>query len=870
MECDQTNSNDNNTNLSYFAYGAIGSFCYGEIIHQHHANKTTEMNQSLQASATLNRFIDIKEDNSRVSCIRFLKESPYPILLVLTESGSLIVHDCLNSEDIVHYKRNELLNTLIGPTINKEEHYGEHSSKRAKFDFTQQVNSCCWPNAENILLGLSLLREKTCLLVRLKTKDVIKLRSNPAVDNKNSFIQSHERLELNLSHYSSPIRTIESIRFDDDSCIVAVAQDDGLITVIRLNYNTGQSKRFIKLTRHKDEISCLSMFPSTKRFPLGLLASVSRSGLVLVWDIENEFYFADYQAIHEGSQRNRKVNWFALSFLPIVGSKHIHLAVSNCENGITVLELPDNARSKVRLRDNSERSRKQNGDQLSIRHIALIFNIEYDPITKTVVTSSLDGNHILWHIETQPSSKNSGETVCLKPQFLYPAMCNNSRAHMLRHSPIREDLLALALGKAGVKFFKISKDIMARRYDMNSSCAMVARKISKAKLSVTSVAWHPCHEYRLAIGTIEGKVLRVDITPRKCAMVEIESKFAGTNPGSDAAQFAKNNYDPDQIFDVDYNPIERDFNDALSVDNVNNSAATNQQFKTDGIYSLCWGPNPANPQDITKHGIYAIGSNSHKLFIYYSNKDNSDIMSNYLDEFHDQSLPEAISESSEVAWKSTMDLMALGTTDGRVIILSYLDEAHADRSRNKLFKKLAVIQGPLGSACIQCLAWHPTTDIDDSHYYFLAASSNDSPAYVFNLKESVLVADVKARLKIQSLAGDDIEGNSGLSKVRDDSMTVGLLSAYVCRLSSHMKAIADIAWNPHDPNQLATSSFDRFCYVWNLANLSMDAQVDAKFSARDRLFTLDWSLVDKDLIFTSGHDSIIWAWRPSENRVKRD
>lgn len=856
---DHDKVSENYYKLSYFAYGSIGCFCYGEI---HHRPKTDRPISDLagrqqsestciqpsisnhnQSSVIVNRLIDIKDDNSRVACLRFLKDSTLPLLLVLTENGSLLMHDCYKNENIFSFKKSEVLTKFVAIS-NNDDASGEHSVKRAKFNVTQQINSCSWPTRGNIFLGVSLLKEKKCILLRLKLNNVINTSDKIDFMNKSDVVFEHEKIDLELQQYANPICLIESAMLDTKICIVAVAMDDGLITVVVMNLETNKKLRTIKLARHSDQICSMSInLEDTKKFPLGLLATVSRDGLVLIWDIENEFYFADYSAAQSIERPSgSRINWFALTFIKPMDSKQVLLAISNPESGVTLLEIPENARSKIRLKDNRDsKHRRNNINDQTLRHNALIFNIEYDPLSETMITSSLDGNHLIWSIQrNSPSDANRTTSFSLKPQFLNAAMLNNARVHMIRHNSIREDLMCLALGKGGVKFYTITEDLTNSRFDMTPSCALVARKVAKASVSPTSVAWHPNHEYRLAIGTLEGKVYRADITPRKASLIEADSRTTPSESKKSTTQY-------DDVLGVDYQPLNRDTNDK-------GASSKNINPKTDGVYSLSWGPNPASPQDVSKYAIYAISSVSHKLSIYYTNKDSSDTLTNYLDEFHDHSLPEAVDKASEVTWKSSMDLMALGTTDGRILIVSYLDESHQDRSNNRLFKVITTISGPLGDTFVQCLAWHPTTDVDDSNYYKIAASSNASPAFVFNLKETILVADVKERLKLkQSDSGDKI-----------DSMNI--LAAYSNKLEAHQKAITDIAWNPHEPDQIATCSFDRNCYVWSLDGCLMDAQIISKFSARDRIFTLEWSLVDTDLIYISGNESIIWAWRPSENR----
>lgn len=868
MDCDQIIGDKKEAaSLSYFAYGSIGCFCYGEVHHHHHHHHQNQIkSQTNQISASTNRLIDIKDDNSRVSCIRFSKDSPYPLVVALTENGSFLLHDCLTSENLFQFKKNDILTKFLGIVNNDAGKQEPHSAKKTR-SITQQVNAFAWPETRNIFLAVSLLTEKTCQLLWLKLKDIIAMRSNPDHIDKNTIVEQCTKINLNLNQYSSPVCLVESTMLDKQTCLVAIAMDDGLITVVSVDFDKGQSSRIIKLARHNDQICSMSLFVgNSTRFQRGLLASVSRNGLALIWDIENEFYFADYQAIAEPARASSSINWFAVTFVPLSDSKQTYLAISNSDSGITLLEVPENTRSKVRLKGPVEKVKRQGGGggggEEKIHHDRLIFNMKYDPKTRTIITASLDGNHIFWSVQGQHNDNTKKYQMEAKAVFLYPGMLNNSRTHMLRHSPIREDLLGLALGKAGVRFYKISENSAECRYDMSPSCSLISRRILKTNLSPTSIAWHPSHEYRLAIGTLEGKVFRADITPRKATLVDAEHKPVASR---NRAGTKRPPVVEDDLFGVDYQPLER----------AEEEPAGNgqQKSKTDGVYSLCWGPNPASPEDISKQAIYAIGSVSHRLFIYCNTnnvKDNStDKLTNYLDEFLDQSLPEAIGQASEVVWKSSMDLMALGTTNGKIIIVTYLEDSHSGRSEGRLFSRLAVIEGPLGPSYIQCLAWHPSSDKDDAHYYYLAASANESPAFLFNVRETILATDVKNRLKLGATVagGDHYNDETGLHSGNDGTGYGSLvLSAYLHKLEGHQKAITDIAWSPHDTNQLATSSFDRLAYVWSIDSSFMDGQMVSKYWARDRLFTIEWSLVDADLIFTSGHDSTVWAWRPSENR----
>lgn len=999
--CDQNLSINDSGRTSFYAYGSFGCFCYGMIETCDNQNNVglddcDIMNSNDRKnlySVNINNLIDIKEDNSKVTCLRFNKTSLKPFVMVLTENGTLLIHDCLNSENIIHYKKNELVNKLIGDRINQNDETAtlqlkEHqppSKKRARMTVVyQQINSFVWPHMKHAFLGISLLKEKTNLLIWIKIKDLTDARqaNGHYSINKTDLIESHEILNLNLEqNHISPICCMETSNTisNDTNCIIAIAMDNGLIIVVNVNYSDGQSDRIIKLSRHNDQICSLSLYTGDiANYPMGLLASISRSGLALVWDIDSELCFADYHGSpQEGaanSKKDPKINWFSMSFIKLPDLKRVHLAVSNSSSGISVLEIPEKVKStKVRLleigklnqkrtknnRNNKQRAQEQkslfeNSNDQSISHHALIFNLIFDPISSIISTCSLDGNHIIWSCKQQTGTTtttikfnknedNSNRTQVsnvhnlmvhpakLKAEYLIPTMHNNARTHAIRFNPIREELLALALGKAGLRFYSVPKNSMSRRFNMTTSHNLIVRQVSKANISPTSLAWNPGQEYRLAIGTNDGKVLRADLMPRKSNLVEAKreeflerevKKPSSPSPLSSANCSKLFEHDQGDLFDVEYRPVERieevnsntytKVTDAIAVD-AKTSALHNQKVAiasecansnacraetdldktTDAIYSLCWGPHPHEPSDLTRSAIYAVGITSHRLFIYYSKKENSEKLTDYMCGYerarqqsnHKQqqqsqsqlempemaNLPEARDQATKVLWKSSMDLMSLGTISGKIIIVSYkaipknISDINDSNGSVGVFERLAVLEGGLlGNSYIQCLAWHPNADKESANYYYLACSSNESPILIYNLKSKCSLINLEQDDKLKQL-------------IDNDNKAASCDIEPIFSLNAHKKAISDIAWNPHEPNQLASCSFDRNCFVWHLhdgqsssaesttLHSGLASSIVSKFSARDRLFTLEWHLDDEDLILTSGNDSTIWAWRPSEN-----
>lgn len=852
-----------NSSNSYFIYGSNGGcFNYGQI-------------GQLQSTifASIEKSINIKGDKSPVVCSRFLRpyaSCPLPLAMILTQDDSLVIHNCSSKQNLIHYKKADLHKSL---NFNQASTIETSNNKNKPKGF----KSCIWPNLNHAFVGM--VRERTNLLLWLKLGNITTSIS------KENFIESCQKLDLDLTTcsptYFSPMCCLEHAMLDEKTCLIAVALDDGLITVINVHLENGQSNRIIKLHRHNDRVCSMSFFVHNKsKFPLGLLASVSRGGLALVWDVENEFNFADHQAYAEGNmpKNSREIDWFSLKFISSKSNKtHANLVISNPNSGLSIFKIPEKSRSKIRLRaeGSGQKSNHRGGGEPIIRHHQLILDMAINYQGSVIVTASLDGSYIFWSIN---GTKKAGEDSVfeMKPQYLYPSMSHDARTHMLRFSQIKEDLIAAALGKAGLRFYKIPKSPANYRFDMSPSLTYLSKKLMEANLSPTSIAWHPSNEYRLSVGTLRGVVLRLDLTPNKVSMIQAVHepllKVENLQPVASNEEQKIND-----ILECDYQPPKkRDYNGHTKQSN----------HETDAVYSMCWGPNPNCSRDLSKLAIYAVGSITKTLFIYSSKNESGDKqLTNYFDDYgKDRNLPEAFGQASEVSWKLSLDLMALGTRDGKIIILRLVEraddaEVHLSKQSSQIFNRLAVIQGPLGHTYTQCLAWHPSTNKEDAYYYYIAASANESPAFIFNTKESILVADVNEHLNIgedndlKMSCDEDCDINLENSNSKKSNITI---SEFIKKLDGHKKAITDISWSPHDPNEVATCSFDGHCKVWTLAsggdNLGDrgddccdSAKNKSTFEARDRLFTLEWSLVDSDLIFTSGQDSTIWAWRPSQN-----
>ena len=80
-------------------------------------------------------------------------------------------------------------------------------------------------------------------------------------------------------------------------------------------------------------------------------------------------------------------------------------------------------------------------------------------------------------------------------------------------------------------------------------------------------------------------------------------------------------------------------------------------------------------------------------------------------------------------------------------------------------------------------------------------------------------------------------------------------------MSEHKKTITSIAWNPQDPDIIASCSTDRTLYVWNVASKSVVAVVELKGNALPTV--VSWNPHDKNVIGIALSSGAFMQWNCS-------
>lgn len=798
---------------AWFIYGARSCFCYGRISSENARNKVTKAGANRSIVALTDHIEYIKNDNSRVISCKFCKkQTNYPYAFILTDNGNLTLYDCVNRTIILRFAKHEIINKVSEKSERTHDTNEQPSAK--KFKFSIHISSICWPDLNNAFLSVSMSKEETSLVVWLKIPDSI-INSNSDPD-KNLI----EFVQLKTSVSCADIVCMETLLLKSANMVyIAVGFENGMINIIKLNKESGSCEDIIVLKKHSKPICSLSLWsPESEKheYSSGILASVSRCGLVLLWDLNNEYCFADLDLNLKAVE---KFNWFACRFYALNDWQLPFLAVSNSSGGLVNLEMP----KKIHPSKRPLNGKNVLGTEGLIKHRSLVFNVTFDLNSSILMTTSLDNNIIFWDCgQKEELSSNKKILSRIDPCYFLPTMPNNSRTHKIRFSPIANDHLATALGEAGLCFYRVPSERKEFRFHMTKGCSYVCYEIKRLKLTPTSIAWQPNHEYRLAVGTREGLVLRLDISNNGLVLQSLPHQTK--KPIKDGGD-------------------SNDFDALLSENDQKNATA---KIESTGVYSLCWGPNPLDRQ---KTAIYSV--TSQKLAIYTADDEKfKENLRNLLDTKPEifSNIEEFCGMASEVSWKSDFDLMAFGATDGRVLIIKLIESKNQEDGDKYCFEKLVTIKDIFTS--IQALAWHPTTYNDSEYYYYLAVA----PKEIHNgLNGSCVLHLFDLRSKIpQNNSQEEMDAH-----VTDSDI----------KLVGHTSTIAEISWSPHQENHLCSCSFDARNIVWSIDVDSRTHRILSQFVARDRLFTAEWSTVDNDLILTSGRDSTLIAWRPSENMV---
>ncbi|KAG0727047.1 Gem-associated protein 5 [Chionoecetes opilio] len=140
---------------------------------------------------------------------------------------------------------------------------------------------------------------------------------------------------------------------------------------------------------------------------------------------------------------------------------------------------------------------------------------------------------------------------------------------------------------------------------------------------------------------------------------------------------------------------------------------------------------------------------------------------------------------------------------------------------------------------------HSETGPNHSHIYTLAVGSNENKVYIFCLDR--VIKGLKAR------GPEDSEGAEVL--VTQATRT----------LHGHEARVVWLSWSPHNPAILASASYDNTVQLWDTDNGTMLGNYGGHCA---RVFRVEFSLCDADLLYSCAEENLLHCWRPSQLSCK--
>ncbi len=247
------------------------------------------------------------------------------------------------------------------------------------------------------------------------------------------------------------------------------------------------------------------------------------------------------------------------------------------------------------------------------------------------------------------------------------------------------------------------------------------------------------------------------------------------------------------------------------------------------VYNLAWGPYPrAQANGENSPVLYSVGDG--KIFVERPDSPKED-----LDTIVSEAngLTRTPLSRTELAFYPSppeeAQVVAVGSEDGSVEVLDL-------RSMKilftlKTFRKL-----------IESLAWHPRyySAVESTMSGWLAVASNENDIHVFDLSEQL-----KAR-QVQDA---------------DENKETPLITAPKSVLSGHLSRVNHLSWSHHEEGKLVSASWDNSAQVWDVKN----GTPIANFSEHHgRVFCVQWSPKDPDVVFSGSEDCTLRGWRISE------
>ncbi|KAK8720392.1 hypothetical protein OTU49_013354 [Cherax quadricarinatus] len=176
---------------------------------------------------------------------------------------------------------------------------------------------------------------------------------------------------------------------------------------------------------------------------------------------------------------------------------------------------------------------------------------------------------------------------------------------------------------------------------------------------------------------------------------------------------------------------------------------------------------------------------------------------------------------TEFSFSPDYKYLAIGSQDGQVQVHQSCDL--------KLMVTLVVVR-----KAIQHLLWQPPSD--SSIPYILAIGSSENKIQIFNLEKN--------------FKGE--EGGNVLTQATQE-------------LCGHESRVVWLAWSPHKTGVLASASYDHTVQLWDTKTGKPMVNYGGHTT---RVFRVEFSPADPDLLYSFAEENNVHAWRPSKLKCK--
>ncbi|XP_022084839.1 gem-associated protein 5-like isoform X2 [Acanthaster planci] len=272
--------------------------------------------------------------------------------------------------------------------------------------------------------------------------------------------------------------------------------------------------------------------------------------------------------------------------------------------------------------------------------------------------------------------------------------------------------------------------------------------------------------------------------------------------------------------------------------------ALSSTFHKKTVYSLSWGPHCLAKEGVSGYCLYSCGGDG-MIYQHDPTKLGEDATNfNSLIRSANQ-ISYMLPLRTDVSWRDDGRAVAIGNEDGSIEIVACpsLLLLCTIRVHHKL---------------INCLEWYPTHSQSEASVQVPSQSAGileDGSSGTGQSGKRWWLASGSNEPQVQVHDLTSVLG--GIEPVQLKTPVTGSFRT----LNGHTLRITALSWSPHGDGRLVSASYDGTAQVWD----TLKGEPIANFRGHlGRLFSVSWSILDPDVIFSGGEDFCLLKWRVSQ------